>query len=309
MKRRWRNGPAPGWVRTVVGAGGGGADIGFMLTGGLFAAAALELFLVPNGLFVGGWTGVALLLFYGIEVKPWLLLLVLLASLLALRSIRHRRGRSEPPRSSAGLLAFALGAMLLHPVPGVTEELLPAAVFGGLLLGIGVRLATGSGGLLDPGDVADAFGRPGTQTTWTVLLVGNAALLVVAAFAFAGEPKLAVHSLVAWVAALAVVARVFGEPRLVLTMSVNSRVSAAVAAALRAEERSVVEERPTGGKGRNEGPAAQPEAIRLSASRLEETTLRDRIRAIDPEADIRVIADWPNGEAKSPRLTESRRPE
>ncbi|MBO9607489.1 MAG: YitT family protein [Paenibacillaceae bacterium] len=253
MKRRWRYRPAPGRVRAGGGSGGGGkrSGIGFMLAGGLLAAVALELFLVPNRLFVGGWTGITMLLFYGFEVKPWLLLLLLQVSLLIVRSIRRGRGKTAPARSSAGLLAFAFGAILLHPVPGLTEEILPAAVFGGLLLGIGTRLATGSGGLLDPVDAADAYGRPGTQPTWNALLLGNAALLAVAAFAFAGEPALTLHSLVAWAAALAVVTRALGEPRLML----------------------------------------------------------NRVRAIDPAADIRTAADWPEGETQAPQLTENRRPE
>lgn len=133
----------------------------YAIVGGILASVGLELFLHPNQIVVGGMTGVSALMSHAAEVKLGLFLLLLNVPLVSLYLYFVRK--SGPWYAFPGLLAFAGTALLLEPVPALSEHTIIAAVVGGITLGFGAGLVARSGGLLDALELRDAEFRSSSR--------------------------------------------------------------------------------------------------------------------------------------------------
>jgi uncharacterized membrane-anchored protein YitT (DUF2179 family) len=51
------------------------------------------------------------------------------------------------------VICLSIGVSILHPVPGITQDILLATIFGGIILGVGVGLIIKNGGSLDGTEV------------------------------------------------------------------------------------------------------------------------------------------------------------
>ncbi|WP_068777119.1 YitT family protein [Paenibacillus sp. FJAT-26967] len=124
-----------------------GLKLLMVVLGSFLAAVGLELFLIPNGMIVGGMTGVSALFAHFTEMRLGLFLFVLNLPLILLS---YRRVRREWILVTfLGLLVFSVSTLFLHPVPALLENGLPAALGGGLALGLGIGLVVRYGGTLD----------------------------------------------------------------------------------------------------------------------------------------------------------------
>lgn len=111
------------------------------------AAAAIELFLVPNAIIDGGIIGISLILDY-LTLIPFGILLVVINLPFLYFGYKHI-GRNFFISSIFAIVALALVEIPLHKVEPFVEDPLLATVFGGLLLGAGVGLVIRNGGALD----------------------------------------------------------------------------------------------------------------------------------------------------------------
>ncbi|WP_088008375.1 YitT family protein [Indiicoccus explosivorum] len=118
-----------------------------MTTGASMAAAAIELFLVPNSIIDGGIIGISLILNYLLNI-PFGVLIVLINLPFLYFGYKHI-GRNFFISSVFSIVVLAVVESLLHSVPGFVTDPLLATVFGGLLLGAGVGLVIRNGGALD----------------------------------------------------------------------------------------------------------------------------------------------------------------
>ncbi len=119
----------------------------FLLLGSVLAATGLEIFLIPNNLIDGGIVGVSIIAGY-LTKLPFSVFIVLLNLPFLLMGYKQI-GKTFVFSSLFSIVALSLWTMLLHPVPGLTEDVLLASVFGGIILGIGVGLIIRYGGSLD----------------------------------------------------------------------------------------------------------------------------------------------------------------
>lgn len=122
-----------------------------IILGSTLVALSLSVFIVPNRIVDGGVTGLAVLVHYlaGLPVG-WLILAINVPIFLV--GIRFV-GIPFALRSLLGVVVISLAVELTARLPAVTNDLLLASVFGGILSGIGMGLVLRSQGSLGGTDI------------------------------------------------------------------------------------------------------------------------------------------------------------
>jgi uncharacterized membrane-anchored protein YitT (DUF2179 family) len=119
----------------------------FLLLGSVIAAAGLEFFLVPNNIIDGGVVGISIIGSYLSKLPLGLFTFVLNIPFLI---FGYRQvGKTFVISSLVSITSFSFWVSVFHPIPGLTKDILLAAVFGGIILGVGVGLIIRYGGSLD----------------------------------------------------------------------------------------------------------------------------------------------------------------
>lgn len=118
-----------------------------LLIGSMLAAAGLEEFLIPNQIIDGGVVGISIMASHlsGISVSVFLLLLNLPFFYIGYMQI----GQSFALSTLFSVASLSYWVSVFHPIPELTHDLFLAAVFGGIVVGIGVGLIIRYGGSLD----------------------------------------------------------------------------------------------------------------------------------------------------------------
>lgn len=119
--------------------------------GATLAALALEIFLVPNNIIDGGIIGISIMISYITKAKLSILTFVLNIPFLILGY--KQLGKSFLIKAAYAMLVFSILLEQFKPVPELTNDILLATVFGGLLLGIGVGFVIKFGACLDGTEV------------------------------------------------------------------------------------------------------------------------------------------------------------
>lgn len=119
----------------------------FLFIGSILTAIGLEIFLIPNNIIDGGVVGISIMLSYLSKYPLGLFIFFLNIPFLFL-GYKHI-GKTFVLSTLFSISSLAIWVTVLHPIPGLTEDLMLAAVFGGITLGIGVGLIIRYGGSLD----------------------------------------------------------------------------------------------------------------------------------------------------------------
>lgn len=155
-----------------------------MLTiGTIIAAAALELFLIPNTILDGGVTGISIIIYklFGIKLS----LLVIILNIPFIYIGYKNLGKSFLFRTIYSMISFALFLSFFEIIQPVTEEILLATVFGGALLGLGVGLVIHFGGCVDGTEsVAIVVSKKSSLSVGQIVLCFNLVIYGVAGFIF-----------------------------------------------------------------------------------------------------------------------------
>ncbi|SDF15831.1 Uncharacterized membrane-anchored protein YitT, contains DUF161 and DUF2179 domains [Fontibacillus panacisegetis] len=200
-----------------------------VIAGALLASIGLELFLIPHGIIVGGITGLSALFALTTEMKLGLFLFLLNLPLLLIQ--RKNIDASFAIFTIFGLLIFSLGTIFLHPYPALTSNPLPAALFGGLSLGLGIGLALRFGGALDTAEkVAETFCSKKGLSPEGIMLLLNCSILIAAGFHFGFDQ--AVYSVTAYILAYESVKLPLRGFRFTLSVSIKSHECARIQEAL-----------------------------------------------------------------------------
>ena len=119
--------------------------------GAMIAALGLELFLVPNSIIDGGIVGISIMLAYGLKIPMGIILFLLNLPFMYIGY--KQQGKMFAFYTAYGVAVLSIATVLLHHVTIATEDMLLAAVFGGLIVGIGIGLAIRAGGALDGAEI------------------------------------------------------------------------------------------------------------------------------------------------------------
>lgn len=155
-----------------------------MLTiGAVIAAYALESFLIPNTILDGGVTGISIIVSKITQVP--VSLLVLLLNIPFVYIGYKNLGRGFLIRTVYSMLLFSLSLSVFRYYEPLTEQMLLATVFGGILLGVGVGLVIHFGGCVDGTEsVALVISKKTTLSVGQVVLLFNLVIYSVAGMIF-----------------------------------------------------------------------------------------------------------------------------
>ena len=155
-----------------------------MLTiGAIVAAYALESFLIPNTILDGGVTGISIIVSKITQVP--VSLLVLLLNIPFVYIGYKNLGRGFLIRTVYSMLLFSLFLSIFRYYEPLTEQMLLATVFGGILLGVGVGLVIHFGGCVDGTEsVALVISKKTTLSVGQVVLLFNLVIYAVAGMIF-----------------------------------------------------------------------------------------------------------------------------
>ena len=164
-----------------------------VMVGLLVAAAAYRMYLIPNQVVAGGFTGVGQLLNHllGVGVGTVNIALNVPLFLASMRSMGVRFGIRS-------LVAMVLLSLLIDhlPLPAASDDMLLASVYGGVISGIGFGLVLRGSATTGGTDMlASLMHRvlPVLKVSYAIFLVDG---LVIVASAFVFEPQAAMYGLI-----------------------------------------------------------------------------------------------------------------
>lgn len=160
----------------------------YIVIGVFCAAVALKVFMLPNKFLDGGVTGIAIIvnLQYGIDLNLLLVLINIPFLWLGWKKI----GRTFAVQSAFSVFLLVIVLEFLK-VPAITSDLVLSAVFGGMLMGLGIGLIIRGGGLIDGFEVITEFvqkNSPLSASEITIFL--NSLIMLFAAIFFGIEPAM-----------------------------------------------------------------------------------------------------------------------
>lgn len=167
----------------------------FIILGSILMAIGLEIFLVPNQIIDGGIVGISIILSHltGMKLGIFLFVLNLPFLILGYKQI----GKTFALSTLLGVTVMSIVTSFLHPVPELTEDPLLAAVFGGIILGIGVGMVIRYGGSLDGTEIiAIVFNKRLPLSVGETVMFFNIFILGSAGFVFGWDR--AMYSLMAY---------------------------------------------------------------------------------------------------------------
>ena len=244
-------------------------------------AVGLEIFLIPNHVIDGGITGISIMLSHltGFNLGIFLFLLNLPFFFIGRKQI----GTTFAVSTLFGIIVLSIATTLLHPVPGLTEDVLLATVFGGIILGVGVGLVIRNGGSLDGTEImAILFNRRMPFSVGEIIMFFNIFILGAAGFVFGWDR--AMYSLMAYFIAFKTID--------VVILGLDESKSAWIISERHKEIGDVILARLGRGVTYLNGEGAytgdDKKVIFVVITRLEESKLKSIVEDIDPSAFFAV---------------------
>lgn len=108
------------------------------IVGSFIMAVAVSLFLLPNELSSGGFSGIATIAYYIFHIPMGMTILILNIPLFILAI--YKLGKNFFVKTIVGTVGLSVFIDILDKYPAVTEEKILACVYGGILTGIGTAL-------------------------------------------------------------------------------------------------------------------------------------------------------------------------
>ena len=254
-----------------------------MMFGSILAAIGLEIFLLPNNVIDGGMTGISIIASHltKIQLGIFVFLFNLPFVIVGYRQI----GKTFAFSTIFSVICFAIGVSVLHPVPGITQDILLATIFGGIILGAGVGVIIRNGGSLDGTEIIAIILEKRTPfSVGEIVMFFNLFILGSSGFIFGWDR--AMYSLIAYFIAfktIDITVEGLNELKAVIIVSdKNDDISEAIMARL---GRGITL---LDGKGAYSGNKTN--VIYVVLSRLEITKLKDIVNGFDTEALITITS-------------------
>ena len=175
----------------------------FITIGAIIFAYGLETFLVPNQVIDGGVVGISLILDELIAPIPFSIFLVVL-NIPFLFTGYKQIGKSFAFQSLYGIILASIFTELFHHVEPITDDPLLTAIFGGIVLGVGVGTVLRNNGALDGTEIlATLISSKTSFSVGQVVMIFNIFILGSAGFVFSIDSTF--YSLIAYFIAFKVI--------------------------------------------------------------------------------------------------------
>ncbi|MDP4092107.1 MAG: YitT family protein [Bacillota bacterium] len=174
----------------------------FLLIGSILAAVGLEIFLIPNNIIDGGIVGISIISSYltKLPLSAFIIVFNLPFLFLGYKQI----GKTFVFSSMFSIVSLSFWVYIFHPIPGLTNDILLATVFGGIILGVGVGMIIRYGGSLDGTEmVAIIFNKRTAFSVGEMVMFFNIFILSSAGLVFGWDR--AMYSLIAYFIAFKVI--------------------------------------------------------------------------------------------------------
>ncbi len=166
-----------------------------LCVGAVIAATGLELFLIPNNVIDGGVVGLAIMSAHITELPFGLFLIVINLPFLYLGY--KQIGKSFAVSTIVAVLFLSFWSEIFEPMEKVTSDPFLAAIFGGIIDGLGVGLIMRAGGSLDGTEIVALIAdKRSVFSTGEVLMFINLFILSGAGLLFGWDK--AMYSLFAY---------------------------------------------------------------------------------------------------------------
>ena len=255
----------------------------FIMIGAALVSIGLEIFLLPNNVIDGGMTGISIIASHltGISLSVFIVILNLPFVIIGYKQI----GKTFAFSTIFAVICFAIGVSILHPVPGITQDILLATIFGGIIMGAGVGLIIRNGGSLDGTEItAIILEKRSPFSVGEIVMFFNFFILGSSGFIFGWDR--AMYSLIAYFIAfktIDITVEGLNELKAVIIVSdKNKDISEAIMARL-GRGITILD-----GKGGYTGNKTN--VIYVVLSRLEITKLKDIVNGFDEEALITITS-------------------
>lgn len=254
-----------------------------IVLGCLVAAIALNLFLVPNRIAPGGASGLAVVLFhlFNLPVSAVLLLINIPLFILGWYILGARFGIN----TLVGTILLPIFVALTENITPMTEDLLLAAIYGGILMGVGVGIVFRSQGTTGGTALAAQIIHKISGFTVGQSLLGID-FIVVALAGFVFDAELAMYSLIALVVSIKVIDLVQQGLRRAKAAFIISDHTGLIADA-------VIEQLQRGATlldGRGAWSRREREVLMVVVSSSEVSRLKALVAGLDPDAFV-IVTD------------------
>lgn len=167
----------------------------FIVFGAILMGVGIEEFLVPNKILDGGIVGISIILSH---ITEWSLGIFIFVLNIPFFFIGYKQiGKTFALSTLLGISVLSLTTGFLHDFPVLTEDLLLATVFGGIVLGTGVGMVIRYGGSLDGTEImAILANRKLPFSVGEIIMFFNIFIFGVAGFVFGWDR--AMYSLLAY---------------------------------------------------------------------------------------------------------------
>lgn len=266
-----------------------------MIIGSILVAVGLEIFLIPNNIIDGGMTGISIMASYltKVQLGVFTFLFNLPFVIIGYRQI----GKTFAISTIFSVICLSVVVTLLHPVPGITQDVLLATIFGGIIIGVGVGLIIRNGGSLDGTEIVAIILEKRTAfSIGEIVMFFNLFILGTSGFLFGWDR--AMYSLIAYFIAfktIDITVEGLNESKAVIIVSdKNNEISEAIMARL---GRGITL---LDGKGAYSG--TETNVIYVVLSRLEIAKLKNIVHGFDEDALVTITSVEGTGKNTQRRL-------
>lgn len=174
----------------------------FIILGAVLYSVGLEIFLIPNNIIDGGVVGISIVISHFTKIPLGLLTLLLNIPFFVI-GYRHI-GKTFTIYTLFAVVCYSVGVTFLKPIPGITQDVMLAAIFGGIIIGLGIGVIIRSGGSTDGTEiVAIIFDKRLNFSVGQIVMFFNFFILISAGFIFGWDR--AMYSLIAYFIAVKVI--------------------------------------------------------------------------------------------------------
>lgn len=166
-----------------------------IIVGAFIYTVGLDVLLVPNHIIDGGVVGISLMAatVSGYSFSIFVVLINLPFLYIGYRVI----GKTFTLSTLFGIIWMAIFSMIMHGTTPLTTDPFLGAIFGGIILGIGVGLIIRNGGSLDGSEVvAIIFDKRSSFSVGEIVMIFNLFIMTAAAFVYGWNS--AMYSLIAY---------------------------------------------------------------------------------------------------------------
>lgn len=265
----------------------------FLELGAFLAAIGLEEFLIPNNIIDSGIVGISIISSYLSKYPLGVFIFFLNIPFLIFGY--KQIGKTFVISTLFSVTSLSFWVSFLHPIPGITNDVLLATVFGGIILGIGVGIIIRYGGSLDGTEIiAIILNKQTGFSVGEIVMFFNLFILASAGFVFGWDK--AMYSLIAYFIAYKIIditIEGLNETKAAFIVSEKGPEIAEVITARLGREVTLWETKDEFGD--------KPKRVIYSVvTRLEIVKLKSIINVLDPEAFMTIndVSDVMGGKHK-----------